>query len=204
MATNYSGNDQSRESRTRTGRTQGENREKNYSGERKNYNRDNRNGEKSGEKKEFQPRNNNYRNNGNHAGGANGSYHGNRQEDGYKRDNNRGNGEYKPRADRGSGQFRGGNGRAFDKGFDKDSDEEKVVRRKPVQRDSKPKEGQTEKIEIMNRLEKEKKAMKKKASSKKEGKPSKHQTRPKRIGNIDWTSVYENDEYDDDDLDMYY
>ena len=68
-----------------------------------------------------------------------------------------------------------------------------------------PKEQQTEKIEIKNRLEKEKKAMKKKQDvSRKDNKAVKHQAKPKRSGNIDWTRAYENDSYDDDEFDMYY
>ena len=83
--------------------------------------------------------------------------------------------------------------------------EEREVRRKPVQKDSKPKEQQSDKMEVKNRLEKEKKAIKKKQnSSQKDNRSVKHQARPKRSGNIDWTREYENDSYDDDDLDMYY
>ena len=45
---------------------------------------------------------------------------------------------------------------------------------------------------------------KKQAENRKEMKqPAKHQAKPKRAGNIDWTRAYENDSYDDDDLDMY-
>ncbi len=98
-----------------------------------------------------------------------------------------------------------GNRNGFDKGFDKDKDEEeKVIRRKPVQKD-KPKEQQSDKMEIMQRLEREKKAVKKKQNaSQRDGKSMKHQMKPKRSRNIDWTREYENDSYDDDDLDMYY
>ena len=60
-------------------------------------------------------------------------------------------------------------------------------------------------MEVKNRLEKEKKAItKKQNSSQKDNRSVKHQARPKRSGNIDWTREYENDSYDDDDLDMYY
>ena len=127
-------------------------------------------------------------------------------------DRNSNNGDYRHNNDRNGSEnrpktaYKGGNGNrgGYDKGFDKDSDEEKEVRRKPVQKDTKPKEQQTDKAEIKNRLEKEKKAMKKKQASQKDNRSAKHQTRPKRSGNIDWTREYENDSYDDDDLDMYY
>ena len=60
-------------------------------------------------------------------------------------------------------------------------------------------------MEIMQRLEREKKAVKKKQNaSQRDGKSMKHQMKPKRSRNIDWTREYENDSYDDDDLDMYY
>ena len=95
----------------------------------------------------------------------------------------------------------------YSKGYDKDKDEEdKPVRRpKQTKSDSKPKEQQPDKFEIINRLEKEKKAMKKKYDeSKKENRSQRHQMKPKRSGNVDWTREYENGSYDDDDLDMYY
>ena len=70
--------------------------------------------------------------------------------------------------------------------------------------DSKPREQQPDKFEIISRIEKEKKAMKKKHTElRNDQKPAKHTARPKRSGNIDWTREYENDSYDDDDLDMY-
>ena len=104
---------------------------------------------------------------------------------------------------------KGGFNKSFDKsggfGKDKDEDDKPVRRPKQTKTDSKPKEQQPDKLEIINRLEKEKKAMKKKYDeSKKENKPQKHQSRPKRSGNVDWTREYENGSYDDDDLDMYY
>ena len=47
--------------------------------------------------------------------------------------------------------------------------------------------------------------MKKKQDvSSKDNKAVKHQAKPKRSGNIDWTRAYENDSYDDDEFDMYY
>ena len=48
------------------------------------------------------------------------------------------------------------------KGFDKDKDEETPVRRSKPKTDNKPREQQPDKFEIINRIEKEKKAMKKK------------------------------------------
>ncbi len=119
------------------------------------------------------------------------------------------NGEYKPRTG-GSGFERknnnGGYSNSFNnKGFDKDKDEETPVRRSKPRTESKPKEQTSDKIEIMNRLEKEKKAMKKKKNSESRGdsRPNRPMAKPKRSGNIDWTREYENDSYDDDDLDMY-
>lgn len=131
--------------------------------------------------------------------------------------NFKGKGNYNKegREDKGKGDFKGksdfnrsknGYNRSFDRnaGFGKDKDEEdKPVRRPKQTKTDKPKEQQPDKIEIINRLEKEKKAMKKKREEKKE-KPVKHQVRPKRSGNVDWTREYENDSYDDDDLDMYF
>ncbi|MBQ2981379.1 MAG: hypothetical protein IJD58_04540 [Lachnospiraceae bacterium] len=129
------------------------------------------------------------------------------------------NGEYKPRSNSGEYKPRSGNGGGYSnnrnnggysnsgfggRGFDKDKDEETPVRRSKPKTDSKPKEQQPDKFEIINRIEKEKKAMKKKhTESRGDQRPAKHTARPKRSGNIDWTREYENDSYDDDDLDMY-
>ena len=150
--------------------------------------------------RESRPRTNNY-----NREGKSFPKNGEEKRTGRPRTNNyQGNGEYKPRN---NGQYRRGNGshNGYDKGFGKDEDDEREVRRKPVQKDTKPKEQQTEKIEIKNRLEKEKKAMKKKQDvSRKDNKAVKHQAKPKRSGNIDWTRAYENDSYDDDEFDMYY
>lgn len=88
--------------------------------------------------------------------------------------------------------------------YDKDSDEDSRPQRRPsANKDNKIKEQQPDKIEIINRIEKEKKAMQKKQAERKNNKPVRQQTRPKRTNNIDWTRAYENDSYDDDDLDMY-
>ena len=124
--------------------------------------------------------------------------------------NGEGRGEYKPRTTGNAGGYErksnnGGYSNSFNnKGFDKDKDEETPIRRSKPRTESKPKEQTSDKIEIINRIEKEKKAMKKKHNdSKGDSKPNRHIAKPKRSGNIDWTREYENDSYDDDDLDMY-
>lgn len=131
------------------------------------------------------------------------------------RNNGEGRGEYKPRPNgeykpRNNGGYEkksnnGGYSNSFNnKAYDKDKDEETPVRRSKPRTESKPKEQPSDKIEIMNRLEKEKKAIKKKhTESRGDSKPNRHMAKPKRSGNIDWTREYENDSYDDDDLDMY-
>ena len=87
---------------------------------------------------------------------------------------------------------------------DKDSDEDsRPQRRQQQSKDTKVKEQQPDKIEIKNRIEKEKKAMQKKQAERRNAKPARQQARPKRTNNIDWTREYENGSYDDDDLDMY-
>lgn len=102
----------------------------------------------------------------------------------------------KPQGSNRSGQF-----------YDKDSDyEQKPVHRKSqnTNRDKdKLKEQQPDKMEVVKRLEKEKKAMQRKNqdSNKKRNQSSKPQVRIKRTNNIDWTKEYENDSFDDD---MYY
>ena len=118
---------------------------------------------------------------------------------------NKGKGDFKGKSD--YNKSKSGFNRSYDRnaGFGKDKDEdEKPVRRPKQTKTDKPKEQQPDKIEIINRLEKEKKAMKKKHEEKKEQRTSKHQVRPKRSGNVDWTREYENGSYDDDDLDMYF
>lgn len=117
-------------------------------------------------------------------------------------------GEFKPRNNNNGFERKnnGGYSNSFNnRGFDKDKDEDTpVVRRQKPKVDNKPKEPQQDKFDIMNRLEKEKKAIKKKhTESRGDSKPARHVAKPKRSGNIDWTREYENDSYDDDDLDMY-
>lgn len=129
---------------------------------------------------------------------------GNYNKEGRENRDNKGKGDFKGKPD--FGRSKGGYNRSFDRnaGFGKDKDEEdKPIRRPKQTKADKPKEQQPDKIEIINRLEKEKKAMKKKREEKKE-RVVKHQVRPKRSGNVDWTREYENDSYDDDDLDMYF
>lgn len=106
----------------------------------------------------------------------------------------------------GKKEFRKGPGKGGQT-YDKDSDyEKKEFRKKPQasNRDKdKPKEQQPDKMEVVKRLEKEKKAMQKKnQGSKKKNQQARPQIRVKRTNNIDWTKEYENDSFDDDD--MYY
>lgn len=73
---------------------------------------------------------------------------------------------------------------------------------------AKIKEQQPDKMDIVKRLEKEKKAMQKKNNNQNNGKTkagSGRVQRPvKRSNNIDWTREYENDSYDDDDMSYLY
>lgn len=92
--------------------------------------------------------------------------------------------------------------------MDKDKDEDQPRRRseprKSQDKDARFKEQQSDKAGIINRLEKEKKAMHKKEEEKrKNSKPARTVVRPKRSNNIDWTREYENGSYDDDDMDLY-
>lgn len=115
-----------------------------------------------------------------------------RKPGGYSKPNNGGNHSY-------------GNSRNYGS-YDKDKDEDRkpMNRVKSSQKDSK-KEQQPDKIDIMNRIEREKKAIQKKKAenSRKNNKPAKAHTKVKRSNNIDWTREYENGSYDDDELDMY-
>lgn len=193
MATTNAGNSNSNDSRPKNGRSvEGEKKEKRI------YTTDNRKNERP--RGEFKPRKE-----GEFKPRKEGEFKP-RREGEFKPRNN--NGEFK-RGNNGGGFERKNNGgysNSFNsRGFDKDKDEETpVVRRTKPKTDSKPKEPQMDKLDIMNRLEKEKKAMKKKhTESRNESKPARHVAKPKRSGNIDWTREYENDSYDDDDLDMY-
>ena len=204
MVTTSAGNSNSNENRPRNNRgVEGEKREKRiYTTDNRGTDKARGNFKRDGQSRgdgEYKPRNNN------------GEYKPRNNNGEYKPRTN--NGEFKPRA---NGNSNGGyssqrsynNGgysnNGFNKGFDKDKDEETPVRRSKPKTDSKPKEQQPDKFEIINRIEKEKKAMKKKhTESRGDQRPAKHTARPKRSGNIDWTREYENDSYDDDDLDMY-
>ncbi|MBQ2745724.1 MAG: hypothetical protein IJF37_08975 [Lachnospiraceae bacterium] len=190
MATTNAGNGNGNDSRPRYNRNvDGEKREK------KIYTTDNR--------KSDRPRGD-FKRQGNGESRGNGDFRPKRDGE-YKPRNN---GEFKSRNNNGSFEKKsnGGYTNSFNnRGFDKDKDEDTpVVRRQKPKADSKPKEPQQDKFDIMSRLEKEKKAMKKKhTESRGDSKPSRHVAKPKRSGNIDWTREYENDSYDDDDLDMY-
>ena len=202
MATTNAGNGNSNESKPKYNKSvEGEKKEKRI------YTTDNRKNDRT--KGEYK-RQTNGDNRGNGEGRGNSQSRGNgeykpRGNGEYKPRSN--NGEYKPRTSNGSSERRsGGYTNSFNnRGFDKDKDEETpVIRRAKPKTDNKPKEQQSDKIDIMNRLEKEKKAMKKKnTESRHESRPSRNVAKPKRSGNIDWTRAYENDEYDDDDFDMY-
>ena len=193
MVTTNAGNSNSNENRPRNNRSvDGEKKEKRI------YTTDNRGTDKS---------RSNFKRDG--QGRSNGEYKPRNNNGEYKPRTN--NGEFKPRNNNNGGYSSqksynngGYSNNGFNKGFDKDKDEETPVRRSKPKTDSKPKEQQPDKFEIINRLEKEKKAMKKKQTeSRGDQRPAKHTARPKRSGNIDWTREYENDSYDDDDLDMY-
>lgn len=91
--------------------------------------------------------------------------------------------------------------RGFVNSYDKDEEDNVRPQKRQSAKDNKVKEQQPDKVEIMNRIEREKKAIQKKQAERKNSKPVKMQNRPKRTNNIDWTREYENDSYDD--LDMY-
>lgn len=99
--------------------------------------------------------------------------------------------------------------------FDKDKDEEdykkgnnRTVKSQAAKEVAKIKEQQPDKMDIVKRLEKEKKAMQKKSnnqnSSKNKASAGRVQRPVKRSNNIDWTKEYENDSYDDDDISYMY
>lgn len=71
------------------------------------------------------------------------------------------------------------------------------------QKDTKVREQQPDKLDIVKRLEKEKKVMQKKteANNKKaKAANARPQVKVKRTNNIDWTKEYENDSFEDDDM----
>ena len=136
------------------------------------------------------------RGNGGNVGGENGRGGYGQRRDSYKSSDNSGtNRPFKKKYGE----------RNYGNPYDKDEEDTavKTQKRQSASRDGKAKEPQPDKFEIKNRIEKEKKAMQKKQSDRKNAKPSRMQNRPKRTNNIDWTREYENGSYDDDELDMY-
>ncbi|WP_343209742.1 hypothetical protein [Anaerolentibacter hominis] len=106
------------------------------------------------------------------------------------------------------GGYRGGAGdkrKPFhqDRFFDKDGDEEKKFARKTVKKDvrktSGEDEGQADKIEVMKRLEREKKVKQRKQEHDGKERPVKAHGKQKNGKNIDWTRGYQNGLYGDDD-----
>lgn len=98
----------------------------------------------------------------------------------------------------------GGKRSTYDKDRNEDNRRDNNRQKSSQNRESKVKEQQPDKMEIINRIEKEKKAIQKKKSERKNtNRGSRQQSRPKRMGNVDWTRAYENDSYDDDDFDAY-
>lgn len=86
--------------------------------------------------------------------------------------------------------------------------ERRNVKSQAAKEVAKIKEQQPDKMDIVKRLEKEKKAMQKKNSnqnsSKNKANAGRVQRPVKRSNNIDWTREYENDSYDDDDMSYMY
>lgn len=111
----------------------------------------------------------------------------------YSRNNSSGNKPYKKFNDKNN----------YRNPYDKDEEETNVRPKRQPAKDNKVKEAQPDKTAVINRIEKEKKAMQKKQAERKNSKPRGLQSRPKRSNNIDWTREYENGSYDDDDLDAY-
>lgn len=107
---------------------------------------------------------------------------------------------YRPKFDKDeeeSGYKRGGKG-----------NEHRNSRSQASRESAKIKEQQPDKMDIVKRLEKEKKAMQKKNnnqnSTKNKANAGRMQRPVKRSNNIDWTREYENDSYDDDDMSYMY
>ncbi len=104
--------------------------------------------------------------------------------------------------------------------FDKDKDENdykrgnsrigehRSVKSQAAKEVAKIKEQQPDKMDVVKRLEKEKKAIQKKSnnqnSNKNKAGAGRVQRPVKRSNNIDWTREYENDSYDDDDISYMY
>lgn len=119
------------------------------------------------------------------------NYRYNKDNDSNQRDNH--GGEYKKNYNNANKNY----GKDFSKGAGQSD------RSSQTGKDTKIKEQQPDKMDIVKRLEKEKKAIQKKneQNSYKSAKSQKSrpQVRVKRTNNIDWTREYENDSYDDDD-----
>jgi hypothetical protein len=116
---------------------------------------------------------------------------------------------FKDKSNGGGGPRKDYKPRSYGDYKDKDRDMPKAEsRRSTSSKDSKAKEQQPDKFEIVKRLEKEKKAMQKKSEENsrksKNEKPQTRQVKQKRANNIDWTKEYENDSYDDDDISYMY
>lgn len=116
--------------------------------------------------------------------------------------------------------------RPYQKRFDKDKDETdhkgngyrgkdngrngdyRNSKSQPSRESTKVKEQQPDKMDVVKRLEKEKKAMQKKNNNqnslKGKANAGRVQRPVKRSNNIDWTREYENDSYDDDDMSYMY
>lgn len=129
------------------------------------------------------------------------------KKDGFRKDGDRKEG-FRNKRDSRSGYSKDRGQRKGNGGYnpyDKDREDKRETRTKSSSA-SKEKVSQPDKVEIINRIEKEKKAMQKKMADRKNGsknKANRPAARPKRTGNIDWTKAYENDSYDDDDFDIY-
>ncbi|SFA77280.1 hypothetical protein SAMN05216249_10280 [Acetitomaculum ruminis DSM 5522] len=112
----------------------------------------------------------------------------------------RDNGDYKKDGDFNNRGFRKDEGRGNNKENNYSRNNSKTNENK--REIDKFKEQQPDKMEIINRLQKEKKAIQKKNQDNKrksKSASSRPTPRKKRINNIDWTKEYENDSYDDDD-----
>lgn len=108
--------------------------------------------------------------------------------------------------DKDESDYRGNNGyRGKDNGR---NGEHRGSRPSASRETTKIKEQQPDKMDIVKRLEKEKKAMQKKSSNQNSAKnranAGRVQRPVKRSNNIDWTKEYENDSYDDDDMSYIY
>lgn len=199
--------------------------------ERKSYSRDSRGSVNGSRTRNGDSEDRGYRRNNldNKGGYRSNNYKGNRTEqdsrDGnsrkeYSQDGRQGNrSSYNRNSDSRAGGFRsngtrdhgkpykknfGGNYTPYDKDRDEDLKPGQRSSRQSQNKETKVKEQQPDKSQIINRIEKEKKAVQKKQADRKNNKSARQVLKPKRTNNIDWTNVYENGEYDDDDMDMFF